>query len=111
MATKYSGGKIKSKDALTHIAFNLQKEENDIAIAIAENVKDKAVAMVMAEKAAAIAENVKDKAVALVVAEKAAAIAEKDMERLRAFYLKKLSAISQRQVLNLFLSHYKFHSF
>lgn len=82
-AARYSGGLIKNKDALIEIAFNLQKDDSERAAQEKENEKEKAVAMVAQEK-------------------------EKEIEHLRAFYLKKLSFISQRLVLRL---SYKFTIF
>lgn len=64
MAKLCSGGKIRSKDALNELAFNLQKLED-------EKETEKAVAVVSIKN-------------------------EKDTENLRAFYMKKLSFVSQR---------------
>jgi hypothetical protein len=93
MAEKYVGGKVKNKDVLTELAFNLLEDKKEMEKVMA--AKDVEMEKVVAAKEM-------EKVVAGVVAtkemEKMIAITEEKKSNMRAYYLKKLSIVSQRLV-------------
>jgi len=80
MAEKYVGGKVKNKDVLTELAFNLLEDKKEMEKVVAAKELEKVVAGVVATKEM----------------EKMIAITEEKKSNMRAYYLKKLSIVNKQ---------------